>query len=324
VSSAVLQIEDLHLAVDGSGAPAMVVDGVSLEVHRGECLGLVGESGAGKTLTLRATIGLLPPGVRAVRGELRLRGIPYRAVQARGREIGMVFQEPAAALNPLMRVGDLIKEGLRSRGVRGAAARDTAIALLEEVGISDPERRARSWPHELSGGQRQRVAIAMALAAEPSVLLCDEPTTALDVTVQERILELLDRLRVQRELAIVFVTHNLAVIDRISQRLAVMYAGRVVESGPTDRLLNGPQHPYTARLLACLPLVDRKYPLLEIPGTSPDPSAYPAGCRFHPRCSHARSDCTNAPYVLADTQAGRQSACIHWAQLQDQLEREST
>jgi oligopeptide/dipeptide ABC transporter ATP-binding protein len=302
----------------------MVVDGVSLEVHRGECLGLVGESGAGKSLTLRAAIGLLPPGVRAVGGELRLSGAPYRASRTRGREIGMVFQEPTAALNPLMRVGELIKEGLRSRGLKGRGAERKVIGLMREAGITDPERRARSWPHELSGGQRQRVAIAMALAAEPSVLLCDEPTTALDVTVQERILELLDRLRVQRDLAIVFVTHDLAVTARVSQRLAVMYAGRVVESGPTDQLLNAPQHPYTARLLACLPLVDRKRQLLEIPGAPPDPSAYPAGCRFHPRCTHARSDCTDAPYVLDGTQPGRQSACIHWAGLQDQLERESS
>jgi oligopeptide/dipeptide ABC transporter ATP-binding protein len=320
----VLEIDDLRVDAGGSGASAMAVDGVSLEVHQGECLGLAGESGAGKSLTLRAAIGLLPPGVRAVGGEFRLRGVPYRASRARGREIGMVFQEPTAALNPLMRVGDLIKEGLRSRGVKGRDAERRLTGLMEEAGISDPERRARSWPHELSGGQRQRVAIAMALAAEPSVLLCDEPTTALDVTVQERILARLDQLRVQRQLGIIFVTHNLAVIDRISHRLAVMYAGRVVESGPTDQVLNAPQHPYTARLLACLPLVDRKRQLLEIPGAPPDPSAYPAGCRFHPRCTHARVGCTDAPYVLADTDTGRQSACIHWARLQERLEREST
>ncbi|HEY7892228.1 MAG TPA: ABC transporter ATP-binding protein [Solirubrobacteraceae bacterium] len=324
MSAAVLEIDDLHVETAGSGAAAMVVDGVSLEVQPGECLGLVGESGAGKSLTLRAAIGLLPPGVRAVGGELRLRGVPYRASLARGREIGMIFQEPAAALNPLMRVGDLIKEGLRTRGLKGRGAGAELIGLMVEAGISDPERSARAWPHELSGGQRQRVAIAMALAAEPSVLLCDEPTTALDVTVQQRILELLDRLRMQRDLAIVFVTHDIAVIDRISHRLAVMYAGRVVESGPADELLNAPQHPYTARLLACLPRVDRKRQLLDIPGAPPDPSAYPAGCRFHPRCTHARPDCANAPYVLADTQTGRQSACIHWAGLQEQLEREST
>ncbi len=323
MSRPVLQIDDLHVEADRSGAPAVVVDDVSLELQRGECLGLVGESGAGKSLMLRAAIGLLPPGVRVLRGEFRLRGVPYRASLARGREIGMVFQEPAAALNPLMRVGDLIKEGLRGRGLKGRGADRELTALMEEAGICDPERRARSWPHELSGGQRQRVAIAMALAADPSVLLCDEPTTALDVTVQERILELLDRLRVQRGLAIVFVTHDLAVIHRISHRLAVMYAGRIVESGPTDQVLKGPQHPYTARLLACVPLLDRKRELLEIPGDPPDPSAYPAGCRFHPRCAHARSDCADAPYVLDVTGAGRQSACIHWARLQGQLERES-
>jgi oligopeptide/dipeptide ABC transporter ATP-binding protein len=225
----------------------------------------------------------------------------------------MIFQEPGASLNPLMRVGAIVGEGLRARGLRGQPARRAAIALLDEVGIEDPELRSRSWPHELSGGQRQRVAIALALAGEPSVLLCDEPTTALDVMVQERILQLLDRLRVKRDLAIVFVTHDLAVIARVSGTLAVMYAGQILESGQTGKVLRSPRHPYTARLLDCLPRPGHLP--RAIPGSSPDPRAHPSGCRFHPRCDRAREDCTRAPYTLAPSGEERHSACIHWREL---------
>jgi oligopeptide/dipeptide ABC transporter ATP-binding protein len=234
----------------------------------------------------------------------------------------MIFQEPKAALNPLMRVGDLIAEGLLGRGHRGSAARAEVIALLDEVGIADAQRRLRSWPHELSGGQRQRVAIAMALAAQPAVLLCDEPTTALDTVVQQRILELLDRLRRTRELAIVFVTHSLAVIERISHRVAVMYAGRIVEQGPADEVLARPRHPYTARLLANLPSLERARVLPGLEGKPPDPRAYPLGCRFHPRCDHVIDDCLAAPYTLHDSGGSRQSACVRSSEIEPLLAAE--
>jgi oligopeptide/dipeptide ABC transporter ATP-binding protein len=289
----------------------MVLDRVSLEVSRGECLGLLGESGAGKSLTLRATIGLLPPGTHLAGGAVCVAGEPYRRRAGKPR-IGMVFQEPKASLNPLMRVGDLIEEGLRVRGIRGAPATRAALALLAEVGIDDPELRVRSFPHELSGGQRQRVAIAMALAAEPAVLLCDEPTTALDVIVQERILELLDRLRVQRDLALVFVSHDLSVIANVSSRIGVMYAGRILEHGPTAEVLGAPSHPYTASLIASLPRIDSRVPVSAIPGERPRPERWPTGCRFHPRCGYAQPDCASADYELADCGAKHKTACIHW------------
>jgi oligopeptide/dipeptide ABC transporter ATP-binding protein len=324
MTAALLEVRELSLRTGRRPRETTVVDRVSLEVRRGECVGLVGESGAGKSLTLRAIIGLLPTAVYLDHGEVLLDGRPYRPRSREGSaRIGMVFQEPKAALNPLMRVGDLIGEGLRGRGLRRAAVRDGAVALMDEVGIDDAARRLRAWPHELSGGQRQRVAIAMALAAEPSVLLCDEPTSALDVTVQERILELLDRLRVQRDLAILFVTHDIAVIGRLAGRVALMYAGRIVEQGPTAAVLARPQHPYTARLLASLPRIDEARPLRALSGDPPGPGEWPEGCRFHPRCTYVKPDCLKAPYELQSSGRDRQSACIRSSEIERELERES-
>ena len=322
MTPALLEVRELSLRAGGRSREGLVVDRVSLEVRRGECLGLLGESGVGKSLMLRAIVGLLPAAVYVDRGEVLLDGEPYRPRSREDRpRIGMVFQEPKAALNPLMRTGDLIAEGLRGRGVRGAAAREAAIALMEEVGIAEAARRLRAWPHELSGGQRQRVAIAMALAAEPAVLLCDEPTTALDVTVQEQILELLDRLRVERDLALVFVTHDIAVINRVASRVALMYAGRIVEQGPTGAVLAQPHHPYTARLLASLPRIDQaKRPLRALSGDPPGPGEWPEGCRFHPRCAYVKPDCLTAAYELQSSGSGRQSACIHCSEIESELE----
>lgn len=264
-----LEVRELSLRVGRRGRETTVVDGVSLAVGRGECLGLLGESGAGKSLTLRAIIGLLPAGVYLDHGQVLLDGNPYIPRPRTGPRIGMIFQEPKSALNPLMRVGDLLKEGLRVRGIRGAPATQAVFALLEEVGIEDPGLRARSFPHELSGGQRQRVAIAMALAAEPAVLLCDEPTSALDVTVQERILELLDRLRVQRELAIIFVSHDIAVVNCVADSVALMHAGRIVEQGPTGTVLAQPSHPHTRSLLTAARRL--ALPTVQEPETKGDP-----------------------------------------------------
>jgi oligopeptide/dipeptide ABC transporter ATP-binding protein len=314
----VLEARDLCVRAQRRGLPAWPVQSVSFEVRRGECLGLVGESGAGKSLTLRATIGLLPPGTRLAGGTVRVAGRPYRRETGKPK-IGMVFQEPKASLNPLMRVGDLIKEGLRVRGIRGAPAAPAALALLAEVDFDDPELRVRSFPHELSGGQRQRVAIAMALAAEPAVLLCDEPTTALDVMVQEQILKLLARVRAERDLALVFVSHDLSVIANVSSRVGVMYAGRVLEHGPTAEVLGAPAHPYTASLIASLPRIDSGVPVSAIPGERPRPERWPTGCRFHPRCSYAQPDCASADYELADCGADHKTACIHWRLLAQHL-----
>jgi oligopeptide/dipeptide ABC transporter ATP-binding protein len=321
MTPALLEVRELSLRAGGRSRAWLVVDRVSLEVRRGECLGLLGESGVGKSLTLRAIVGLLPGAVQVDRGEVLLEGETYRPRSGEdGPRIGMVFQEPKAALNPLMRTGNLIGEGLRGRGVRGAAARAAAIALLEEVGIAEAARRVRAWPHELSGGQRQRVAIAMALAAEPAVLLCDEPTTALDVTVQEQILELLDRLRVERDLALVFVTHDIAVINRVASRVALMYAGRIVEQGPAGAVLAQPHHPYTARLLTSLPRIDQAKRLLRaLSGDPPGPGEWPEGCRFHPRCAYVKPDCLTAAYELQSSGGGRQSACIRCSEIEPEL-----
>jgi oligopeptide/dipeptide ABC transporter ATP-binding protein len=313
----ILQVEDLRVSVEGGRVHP--VDGVSFCVEAGECLGVVGESGAGKTLTLRAVMDLLGRSSRLVGGRVLLEGRPLSTLPRRDRRIGMVFQEPGASLDPLVRVGEQIAEGLRVRSVRGKALRRLAVELMGEVGIEDPERRARSFPHEMSGGQRQRVAIAMALAAEPTVLLCDEPTTALDVIVQERILGLLDRLRQTRQLAVVFVTHDMSVIARVSHRMAVMYAGQIVEYGPAAEVLCRPSHPYTARLLESVPRIESRWAGKAIPGEAADPRSYPAGCRFQTRCEHVRPECTASACALADVVPEHRSGCVRAPELGDLL-----
>jgi oligopeptide/dipeptide ABC transporter ATP-binding protein len=312
-----LEVEDLRVEF-GSGTHAIApVDGVSFAVDRGECLGLVGESGCGKSMTLRAILGLLPPGGRVASGRLLLHGEARSPRRMCGSGIAMIFQEPQAALNPLARVGDLIAEAARARGASRREARSRAVALMEEVGIVDATRRRRAWPHELSGGQRQRIVIAMALAAEPSVLLCDEPTTALDVTIQDQIVALLNRLRRDRGLAMVFVTHNLSLLGRIADRIAVLYAGKVVESGPSAEVTRHPRHPYTAALLQCLPRLERaSAPLAAIPGRLPDPSEIVSGCRFAPRCSLVRDECRAAQPPLLTVAETHGSACLRWRELE--------
>jgi ABC-type glutathione transport system ATPase component len=228
-----------------SGPRGIVVEDVSFALGRGEALGIVGESGSGKSLTLRSIIGLLPPGIHQVAGEVVVQG-----------RVGMVFQDPQTALDPLARVGTQVAEVVRySRGVRGAAARERALDLMRQVQLPDPEHRFQAYPHQLSGGQRQRIVIAMAVATDPEILLCDEPTTALDVTVQRQILLLLERLRTELSLAMIFVSHDLAVVEQVSSRLVVMEHGRVVEQGATADVIAHPEHPYTRRLLdSVLPL----------------------------------------------------------------------
>ena len=305
----VLTVEDLAVDLTVRGETFSPVDRVSFAVEPGETLGIVGESGSGKSLTLRAVLGVLPSNGTA-RGAVRIAG---RASDARGRKprIAMVFQEPMLALNPTMRVGEFIAEAVRAHtGVSLRAARARAVELMSDVGIPRAAERARAWPHELSGGLRQRVMIAAALGTDPEVLLCDEPTTALDVTIQAQILALLKRVSAERGMAMVFVSHDLAVIGEISQRVAVMYAGRIVETGMTERVLRHPQHPYTASLLSCTPsAVGDGEPRATIPGSPPDPRAFPTGCRFAPRCRFAAAECARAPYELEPSPGGA-TACI--------------
>ncbi len=323
-------LEVTELAVEfGDGAGRfLAVDDVSLSVADGGALGLVGESGCGKSITLRAVMGLLPSGARVVSGrvlaggtELPLAGSGVRA--ARRRRVAMVFQDPSSGLNPVMRVGAQVAEAPRSvLGLSRRRARARALELLAMCGVPDPERRARAYPHQLSGGTRQRVMIAIALSSDPRILLCDEPTTALDVTIQAQILRLLHDLRERMGLAIVFVTHSLAVVGELCDSLAVMYAGRIVEIGATRQVLDRPCHPYTLGLLRSA--VDLDSPVAEpvsIPGLLHDPLHRPSGCPFHPRCWLAGPECSVTDVQLEAIGAGRRSACLHHERLGEAASR---
>ena len=309
--SPALSVEGLTLSIGG----ANIVDDVSFSVARGEVLALVGESGCGKSLTAQAAMRLLPRAVKHERGEVRLAGndlyaLPERRVQQlRGRRISMIFQEPQAALDPLSTVGAQVAE---ASGLRGAAARAAVLAMRDEVGISDPARRINQYPFELSGGMAQRVMIATALISRPDVLIADEPTTALDVTIQAQILELLRRLAAGRGTAIVLITHDMGVVADIADRLAVMYAGRIAETGGTGQVFAQPRHPYTALLLAALPrLTDEpKSPLAVIPGQVPPLGQFADACRFAGRCPLATAQCQAEQPPLRDM-GGQLSACWH-------------
>jgi oligopeptide/dipeptide ABC transporter ATP-binding protein len=315
MTGALLRISDLRIEFVTESSVIRPVRGISFGLDRGEILGIAGESGSGKTLTLKSILGLLPAGAR-VSGERRfsLNGggpEPYEPSEVRGRGISMVFQDPMTALNPTMRIGDLIAEAPRHHeGMGRSEARERALHLMERVGIPEPERCARMWPHELSGGLRQRVMIAVALSARPSLLLCDEPTTALDVSIQDQILGLLQELRVELGMAVIFVSHDLAVLAELCDRLVVMYAGHVVEVGPTLEVLGRPDHPYTEGLLAAIPSfqqVDRES--AGIPGQPPDPSEARSGCPFAPRCPYAVDECARAAMSLSWS-GDRATACI--------------
>ncbi len=295
-------LEARDLAVEfprGRRTTVRPVDGVSLALAKGQALALVGESGCGKSLTALALLGLAPAPGRILRGAVLLGGTDLLALperrrrEFRGRRIGYVPQEAGGALDPVLTVGAQLGEALRvHRARRGPDARGRAAALLAEVGLPDPGTSLHRYPHELSGGMRQRVLIALALAGEPEVLIADEPTTALDVTVQAQILELLGALRESRGMGLLLVTHDLGLVAGHADRVAVMYAGRIVEEASVAGLFARPAHPYTRALLAAVPRVDGPpTPPAPIPGSVPDPSAWPAGCRFHPRCPDVIARC---------------------------------
>ena len=319
MSEPILEVRDLHVEIPLTRGTVRAVDGASFTVAPGEAMGLVGESGSGKSMTLRAILGLLPHPAGIAGGEILYEGADLVTMSAkklqdlRGKEISMIFQEPMTALNPVMRVGDQIAEGpLAHLRMGKSASQERALDLMRQVGIPDPERRARAFPHELSGGMRQRVMIAIALSCEPKLILCDEPTTALDVTIQDQILKLLRSLREERGLSGVFVTHDLAVVAQTCQRLAVMYAGQVVETGSIDETFRSPRHPYTLGLLRSVPdLEDVRDVLRSIPGTPPDPVHPPEGCRFAPRCEFAQPDCMVGDKPLRSITPTRSTACIH-------------
>ncbi|MBW3555501.1 MAG: ABC transporter ATP-binding protein [Actinobacteria bacterium] len=297
------------------------VDGVDLSVEAGATIGLVGESGCGKSVTALASLGLLPRRGVEVSGSVRfdgkeLLGRPERELTAiRGRDLAMVFQDPMTSLNPVLSVGRQMTEVLeRHTELHGAAARSEAMGLLEAVGIPDGARRLRQFPHQLSGGMRQRVMIAMALACRPKLLIADEPTTALDVTIQAQILELLRRLVIDSRTALVLITHDLGVVAGTCETVHVMYSGRIVESASRRQLFASPRHPYTAGLLASVPRLDqpRGQPLRPIAGSPRDTLAWAAGCAFAPRCPNRLPACTDGPPPLApDPASGHDLRCLN-------------
>jgi oligopeptide transport system ATP-binding protein len=293
-----LRVDRLTVALPTRSGYANAVDDISFDVDAGEIMGIAGESGSGKTMTALALFGLLPNGAR-VSGSIKLDGIDLltlsrkRLRAVRGRQIAMVSQDPATALHPILPIGTQLTEHMRYHlGVSKSEAMSRAAELLATVRIPDPEQALRSYAGQFSGGMRQRIAIAVALAAEPRLLVADEPTTALDVTVQAGILRLLDRLCAERGMAVIVITHDLGVMSATARRLSVMYAGRLAEAGPTSQLLSAPRHPYTRGLLDALPHPEAGHaPLVPIGGSPPSLGRVPAGCPFHPRCTYAQPSC---------------------------------
>jgi len=315
-SSPLIQLAGLRVAFDG----VPVLHGIDLAVPRGAAIGMVGESGSGKSVTWLAALGLLPRRAN-VTGSVRLDGkelvgaAPDVLANIRGGRIGLIFQDPVSALNPVHRIGAQISEAVRlHRGLSRAAARAEASRLLDQVGIPDPGRRLDAYPHELSGGQNQRVMIAMALAGEPDLLIADEPTTALDTTIQSQILDLIDRLRRETGMALVLVSHDLSVVGEICERVVVMYAGRLVEDAATAELLATPAHPYSKGLLAAVPpLTGPRRGLVAIPGSVAQPGETAAMCAFAPRCAEAIAACREQIPAFREVAPAHRAACLRLA-----------
>jgi len=314
-----LEIQNLSVEFDTDQGPVRAVSGVSLSIESGEGLALVGESGCGKSVTALSIARLLPsPPSRIADGEIRIDGRNVLAMDAadlrriRGAVVAYVFQEPGAALNPVMRVGHQILEALRLHRPQSATTEEV-IHLVRQVGIPAPEDRQRDFPHELSGGMQQRIMIAMALAAQPRLLVADEPTTALDVTIQAQILDLLSRLKRELNMSVLLITHNLGIVQDLADRVAVMYAGQIVETAPAADLLRQPLHPYTQSLIHSIPQPGKTGGRLRaIPGHVPRLSALPSGCRFHPRCARIQLSCSQACPDLVEVQPGRWVRCPFW------------
>jgi peptide/nickel transport system ATP-binding protein len=323
MSAKLLEVDELSVAFRGLRGATEVLSRASFAVEPGEIVGVVGESGSGKSVMALAVMRLLGAAGAITAGHIRFEGRDLASLgeaelnSIRGRRIGMIFQEPMTSLNPILTVGYQLREVLaRHLDLTGAAARKRAIELLTEVGIAAPVERAGAYPHQLSGGLRQRVVIAMAIACRPKLLIADEPTTALDVTIQAQILELMRRIRGSVGTAILLITHDMGVIARMADRVLVVYAGQIVENAPADVLFARPAHPYTRLLLAAMPTPRRKTDRLPvISGTLPAPSRWPQGCRFHPRCPVAIAPCRAAPPDMTALDGGRQSRCIRAREL---------
>jgi peptide/nickel transport system ATP-binding protein/oligopeptide transport system ATP-binding protein len=325
MTAPLLELDKLSLEIDTFDGALKILDGVSFTLAAGETLGLVGETGCGKSVTAKAIMGLLPsPPARITAGDLRFEGHSLKNLSGkawrrlRGSEIAMVFQDPMTFLNPLFSIGKQMEDAIMAQNpvrlpgqrLNREAARRRGIEMLGKVHLPDPERAFSAYPHALSGGQRQRVLVAIALAGSPKLLIADEPTTALDVTIQAQILALIDELVNEMQLAVLLISHDLGVVARVCQRIAVMYAGRIVEEAPLSNLLDAPLHPYTQGLIGAIPRLDKpEARLSRIPGSIPDLIDPPAGCRFHPRCSLAIDRCRSDRPGKRDLGAARYVAC---------------
>src|SRR5687767_10954174 len=320
--SHLLEVENLQTHFPTRAGLVRAVNGVSFHLDSGELLGLVGESGCGKSITALSVMRLISPPGKIVNGEIIFDGknllklSEARMREIRGDDIAMIFQDPMTSLNPVFTVGEQIAEALRlHRKLSRKAARAAAVEAMREVSIPDPARRIDDYPHQLSGGMRQRVMIAMALACDPKLLIADEPTTALDVTIQAQILELLDELRKHRELAVLLITHDLGVVAEVADRVAVMYTGRIVEESPVDELFARPKHPYTEGLLRSVPKLTSEHVLKKerletIEGVVPRPTDLPPGCHFAPRCPHRMPRCTQEDIPLYELDGGVKVRCV--------------
>ncbi|WP_269495897.1 ABC transporter ATP-binding protein [Castellaniella sp. S9] len=321
-SEYLLQVENLTVEFRTDDETVRVVDGVSFAIRRGEILGLVGESGSGKSVSSLAIMGLLPPSMAKITdghilfdGQDLLRMQPSEIRRIRGNRIGMIFQEPLTALNPVFTVGHQIITGIRAHeAIRWNDARTRAIELLGLVGIADPSVAIDAYPFQMSGGMRQRVLIAMALSSDPDLLIADEPTTALDVTIQAQILDLLRKIREKTGIAILFITHDLAVISELCDNVAVLYAGEIQERGPVDEIFSKPRHPYTQGLLSCIADPTSKQPLMPIEGTPPLLSEV-SGCRFSPRCRHALDGCHAKHPEIQYLENEQEIRCLYWQEI---------
>lgn len=333
---ALLCVRDLVVEFETPDGPKRAVDGLSFDLYPDEVLGIVGESGSGKSVTMLAVMGLLPPGrARVAAGEIwfhgrDLRRMPLRQLRAkRGKDLAMIFQDPMTSLNPVRQVGVQLAEAIRLHQNRLSRrqVRDRVVQLLDLVGVPDAHRRHRQYPHEYSGGMRQRAMIAMAIANEPALLIADEPTTALDVTIQAQVLDVLAELRKRGSTSMIMITHDLGLVAETADRLAVMYGGRLMEAGGVTDVFTGPAHPYTVGLLASLPRLDTSAELLySIPGQPPGIRNRPSGCPFHPRCGmrHERALCAESvpPLVPAPAALGPQRVACHFAQETEQWRRQ--
>jgi oligopeptide transport system ATP-binding protein len=314
-----VEVRNLSLEFTTAAGRTRVVDDVSLSIESGETLGLVGESGSGKSVTALSLARLIPtPPATYPAGEILVEGrdvlkmskAELRAM--RGGVVSYIFQDPSASLNPIFRIGSQILESLKLHRPEKATEAEV-VRLLKLVGIVNADTRVRDYPHQLSGGMQQRVMIAMALASEPKLLVADEPTTALDVTIQAQIFDLLRDLKKRLGMAILLITHDLSLLTEIADRVAVMYAGQIVEQAPTRQILDAPRHPYTRGLLASVPEIGKNVDRLEsIPGTVPSPAEFPTGCRFHPRCPQVQADCPNHPIPLLEPKPRERVRCHYW------------